>query len=95
MTKSLQVILQVFATRIDRLLEMIASAFSQGMMHRRYFMSGMIASAFSLIASASSQGMMHRRYFMDIPTTLPEPECKVDKGIGEGPGNGDPVQGPI
>jgi hypothetical protein len=74
MIKHMKLIPQIIATRIDRLHETIARAFSQGMMHRRYFVSVMIASVFSLIADVFSHGMMHRRYPMNVPPTLPKPK---------------------
>ena len=73
MIKPMKLILGSTTTRIDRLRETIARAFSQGMMHRRYFMSAMIASVFSLIADVFSHGMMHRGYRMNVPPTLPKP----------------------
>ncbi len=74
MIKHMKLMLQTGATRVDQLLETIGGALSRGMMHRRYFISMMIAGAVSLIADALSHGMMHRRYPMDIPSTLPKPK---------------------
>ena len=74
MKEHMKPIQQVKSTRTDRLLEKMAGAFSQGMMHRRNFISMMMASAFSLVASTYSHGMMHRWYPMDIPPALPKPK---------------------